>query len=180
MLKSIYTSEYDTKAIEQLAGGDKIRRATIPIGIHQVADKYGISNICELAAKDIEELITTAKDDASLLRDVIYEYYAHAVDADDPMGKSIVAALLQVHQAFIKNSNFEDLLLSYPVFGADVALALQRSNLLRLLELQALKEVSCTRCHFSFPVNVAKVGHLGSSVFSCLSCGTSIRCSEYI
>jgi hypothetical protein len=179
MLKSIYTSDYDKKDIEELAGGAKTKRATIPIGIHQVADKYDISNICERAGEDIKGILEAAKDDIEILEHVIHEYYAHAIDPDEPMGKSIVAVLLKIHQAFIKNSNFEDLLMSYPVFGADVALTLQRSKSPRLLDLLSMQHVSCPESHFGISIELAKLPVRSymrdGAVCLCPSCGEGFK-----
>jgi hypothetical protein len=76
VLKSLYTGAYDKGAIERLTGGDKTNHVTMAMGIHEVADKYSIINICEAAAADILELFKAATKDSSLLEGIIVTYYA--------------------------------------------------------------------------------------------------------
>jgi hypothetical protein len=148
-LKFMYTQHYDKDIIEILAGGDKTKRVLIPIGIHAVADKYDIARLYEPAAKDFVSPFKTTPDlDNSLIKAVVHANYSSAARSDTAIGKSIGSIVLERYRRFVKTDEFDCLVRSYPVFGADITLCCKR-DCIALFDIPPARCSSCTRLQCS-------------------------------
>jgi hypothetical protein len=54
--------------------------------------------------------------------------YGTGVSFEGVMGRLITSIILDKHRAFTASKGFEETILSYPMFGADVALVLKRAK----------------------------------------------------
>jgi hypothetical protein len=165
----IYTNMYDKDQIIKFSANDKISRILTPIGIYEVADKYDVPNIYEPAAEDVRDVLTnTCDDDFEMLQAAIHAHYGSGANVDGAMGKLITSVVLNVHQTFTELPDFERMMQSYPMFGADVALTLCRNDGNCFLRPRLCK---CEICNKEFRVDAAKVRSAGSSFFYCSFCG---------
>lgn len=125
LLKFYYTYNYDESAIERMAGGDATKRRLVPIGIHALADKYDIQCISNAIADDLRKLILDI--DKESLRTLLDAHYATVAAADGPVGELLISHLLKGDRSFMHTTEYKQMLVSNPVFGADMALALERN-----------------------------------------------------
>jgi len=148
------------------------------VGIYEVADKYAIFKIYQPVAEDLQDILKGTKDDDfELMQAAIRAYYGLEPDVDCAIGKLLTSFLITHRHAFIKTSDFERLVQSYPAFGADVTLALQRNNLCRLF---AMHDTKCSNGKQSFAVNVAEVRgfFMNSGSYHCIYCAHSLHTSS--
>jgi hypothetical protein len=92
-----------------------------------VADNYGIAKIYESAAEDVKVTLGAMKD-VGVLQAVIRAHYETLVNVDGPMGRVITSVALKIDHTFVDSPEFERMMLSFHVFGSDVALALRRRS----------------------------------------------------
>ncbi|KAF3009938.1 hypothetical protein E8E13_011078 [Curvularia kusanoi] len=124
LLKYVYTYSYDETAVDELSGGDTEKRLLIPIGIHAVADKYDIPCIAEAIAQDLRKRVSVIDD--KLLNNLLDAHYATAAIAGGPVGEVLTAWVLKAGRTLTTTEKYKQQVISNPVFGADMALALSR------------------------------------------------------
>jgi hypothetical protein len=141
----------------------------LSIGLYQVADKYAIPNIYEAAAEDVQDVLTSTDDvNFEMLRAAIHGHYGSGANVDSAMGKLITSVVLENRVGIIRTVDFERMLQAYPMFGADVALALHRKDKIDLSKISMYKCIVCSR---KFPLDVAELRSEGGSYFYCCFCG---------
>lgn len=162
-LKYMYTGIYDKDAISKLADGDAVKRATIPIGINVVADKYDVPDIRKTITQDVKELFKACSSEAALA--VVHAFYEDRVTTNTDIGQVISSAILNGHPqlSVIRDNAFTDLLEAQPKFAVDVALQLHE----RYSALASWRWYDCDVC-----------GHEGEYHLldrNCVACGNDLR-----
>lgn len=124
LLKYIYGIDYH-EGIYDLSEGDEPKRLLLAIGPSHIADKYDISSIQETISQDFGNAIAIIElVDDDLLRTLITTHYQNVVVPGGPVGQELAHSILRQGEAkFRALSKFIDLVRLYPVFGADIALA---------------------------------------------------------
>jgi hypothetical protein len=168
LLKYYYTYDYDEAAVDRMAGGKPERRLLIPIGIHALADKYDIQCICNAIADDLRKLITNIQHNS--LRKLLDAHYATVAAADGPLGELLISHVLKGDRTFMHTTEYKQMLVSNPVFGAGMALALERN----------IMDIHCSSCfkHSIVRRDVHKPDRSGMTAISCSYCRahvTSLR-----
>lgn len=136
VLKFMYTEQYDKSAIEKMSKGDEAKRMVIPIGIYTIADKYDITRLYSPAAEDVLTTLKSTPDNKSdVLRTVIRTHYEVSARADMSMGNILASFVLKHRREFMKLKDFEVLMQSFPIFAADIALALCREGIFKYTPL---------------------------------------------
>jgi len=150
VLKFMYTEMYDTDVIENMAKGDKTKRMEIPMGIHEIADKYDVTRLLKPVTDDVLLTLKAAADldRCDMLQTVITAHYEHIPRANTSMGNMLVSFLLGCN--FMESGFFEVLLQSYPMFAADVALGLFRGGMLTKLNSIHKYERKQCGCGFAY------------------------------
>jgi DNA-directed RNA polymerase subunit RPC12/RpoP len=129
ILKYMYTHCFDAAAIKTLAAGNSARRITIPLEIYLVADKY---NLPTSIFKDI------VSDAASVLHgqytlnellSLVPVCYGMISEVAHPFGTLLVEEILGEFRRHTASDDFTNMVETYPVFGADVALQLGKKRM---------------------------------------------------
>ena len=130
MLKYLYTCYYDSAAIDKLSGGNETKRILFIIGLHALMEKYDILCIRDDIFMDLHEQmgLHDPADDNSL-QALLSAHYNIAVAVGGSMGRSLTDYVLQCNRSFTRTADYEDMVVSNPIFGADMALALKRDSL---------------------------------------------------
>jgi hypothetical protein len=96
------------------------------------------------------------------------------------MGKIITSVAVQTRKAFSKTAEFQRMMQSYPMFGANVALLIYRE--LKVNSLGEMVEHKCSSCGMSWHLDVAAVTAsmraFGDSAFRCICCGYAMPLSS--
>jgi hypothetical protein len=159
------------------AAGDKVKRVLMPVGVYAVADKYDIPKIYEAAADDVRDVLTSTDDgEFDVLRAAIYAHYGSGANVDGIMGKLITSVAIQDREDFMETADFERVMQSYPMFGADVALYLFREGKIDLSEGVVMHRCSC--CIKTWKVDTAALRLSEWSSFQCIFCGHSTQVSS--
>lgn len=126
LLTSMYANESGiTDVFFTIDGTDQVEKFARLMGIYVVADKYAVARVSTAAVEyilgsieqlDPEDLIPTIK-----------AYYNDNVEVDSKIGRAIAEEVLARDPEMMPTAKFEELLPSYPTFGADVGLALLRN-----------------------------------------------------
>lgn len=128
--KALPTSMYANESgindgLLDLDATDQVETFARLMGIYVVADKYAVARVSTAAVKYalglIEQLSTRD------LIPVIKAYYNDNVEVDSMIGRAITEEVLYRDPEIMPTAKFEELLPSYPTFGADVALAFLRN-----------------------------------------------------
>lgn len=158
LLKYIYTYIYDEVAIDKLAGTDTKKRLLIPIGIHAIADKYDISCVADSVAQDMRKRVAVM--DAKLLNTLLSAHYATVSAAGGPVGEVLTSWVLRDDRSFVHSEEYKQQVISNPVFGADMALALERDTI----------DVRCTNCRNSSVARRDVLRNRGATITYCPYC----------
>jgi hypothetical protein len=126
LLKYVYTYSYDTDAINKLSGEDRTKRLLIPIGVHALADKYDLSCIRGPIAEDLRGMANSV--DYKMFPALLSAYYSTAVAVRGPVGEILTSWALNNHRSFVHTEAYKQMVASNHVFGADMALALERDT----------------------------------------------------
>lgn len=124
LLKSIYTTDYDTNTVGNLVLADDTSLALNLIGIYVVADKYDVTRISAAVMKATPPALHEATDEA--ITAAIKAYYDGTALVGSKIGTAIAQEAYTQHSKLMSSAEFEELVRSYPAFGADVALAVVR------------------------------------------------------
>lgn len=124
LLRSIYTTDYDTDTVGNLVLADDASVALNLIGIYVVADKYDVTRISAAVMKAIPPALHDATDEA--ITAAIKAYYDGTALVGSKIGTAIVQEVYTQHSKLMSSAGFEELVRLYPAFGADVALAVVR------------------------------------------------------
>lgn len=129
LLKYLYTFDYDGAAIDKLAGQDSTKRMLFPIGLRALADKYDISCISDDIFVDLHEQmgLHDPVDDNSL-QTLLSAHYNIATAAGGDMGEELTSYVLKAGRSFTGTAEYKKMVVSNPIFGADMALALERHS----------------------------------------------------
>jgi hypothetical protein len=105
-----------------------VSRMTFDVKIYAIADKYNVPKIFEPAAEAVRACLNEVvkREASTTLQAVIKAHYGGCVSVDGAMGDAIAFGVVVVHKAFKMRPEFEQLIKAYPVFGADVALMMNR------------------------------------------------------
>jgi hypothetical protein len=172
LLKFIYTNSYDKETISKLAADDKVQCILMPIGIYKVADKYNISRIYELVTKDIQDVLTnTIDDNFEILQAAIHAHYGSGATVDNLLGKLITSVVLNMHTTFTTMPAFEGMIQLYPMFGADVALAMTRRNQGCFIKMVSY---TCKDCFETSHIDFGRLRSIGHKYFHCSTCGNDV------
>jgi len=166
VLKFIYTGAYNKHEITKLAGDDKNKRVLVPIGVHAIADKYDVAKLYKPAAEDVKAVLLEAAKDQDMLITAINAHYGTEVNVDGAMGRLITSVVFEKHKDLVQTKAFEQLLLVYSTFAADVALHFQRMKTLRQVAL-----AMCILCRIQ-AVHIETMRKAGWTNFFCPKCGT--------
>jgi hypothetical protein len=159
------------------AAGDKVKRVLMPVGVYAVADKYDIPKIYEAAADDVRDVLTSTDDgEFEVLRAAIHAHYGSGANVDGTMGKLITSVAIQDRKEFIKTADFERVMQSYPMFGADVALYLFREGKNHLPV--GVVAHRCSYCFKTWNVDTAALQLSEWFSFRCIFCGRSTQVSS--
>lgn len=124
-----------------------MQRVLFPMGICIVAEKYMVPTIYELAINDVRAVLTQAEDDAfKLLQAAVCKHYGTDPEVDSAMGKLISSVTLGPSRKFTFGDDFDKLVKSHPVLGADLALELKRKQKLAMLDCK------CGQCGRTNPI----------------------------
>ena len=129
LLKYLYTYYYDGAAIDKLSEGDKTKRMLFIIGLHALMEKYDIPCISDHIVLDLHEqmkLHDTIEDNS--LQALLSAHYNIAVAVGGAMGRALADCVLQGDRSFTGTKEYEEMVVSNPIFGADMALALERDS----------------------------------------------------
>ncbi|KAH7091930.1 hypothetical protein FB567DRAFT_434637 [Paraphoma chrysanthemicola] len=167
LLKFIYCNEYDKDTIVKLAGDDKAKRVLIPIGVFAIADKYDVPKIYQPAANDVRGILTSSDIEYSeRIQTALHAHYGTCGSIDSAMGKTITTVILENYASRLPKSDFERWMMSYPMFAADVALAVHRDDGIRKFYRQ-----NCTSCNKILLTDKATIDSVGWSGYFCTYCG---------
>jgi hypothetical protein len=158
LLKYVYTYNYDGAAINTLAGGEKEKRLLIPLGLHALADKYDIPCISEPIAQDLRKSVVGIADD--LLLRLLDAHYKTVASADGPVGEILASCVLEGARSLIDTAEYDRMVVSHPIFGADMALALKRDTI----------DAYCTSCSKYVVVRRDMRKHCNSAIVYCPYC----------
>ncbi|KAF3009939.1 hypothetical protein E8E13_011083 [Curvularia kusanoi] len=126
LLKYMYGVDY-RKAINDLSGGDEQKHLFSAIALSRLVDKYDILSIQEDIAQDLANVIDPESVDNDLLRKLLITHYQNVVVPGGPVGKKLTSLVSERGRTkFVALSKFVDLVRLYPIFGADIALAVER------------------------------------------------------
>jgi hypothetical protein len=144
------------------------------IGVYALADKYDIPRIYEVAAGDVRNVLTSTNDAGfKMLRATIDAHYGSGANVDGFMGRIITSVAIQTRKAFTKTAEFQRMMQSYPMFGADVALLTYRGH--KVNALGEMVEHTCSHCNMSWDIVITSVTvstHIyGGSAIRCIFCG---------
>ncbi|KAF3009944.1 hypothetical protein E8E13_011114 [Curvularia kusanoi] len=174
LLKYIYTRQYDEAAVEK-AAGNRAEEVKVLLGIHLVADKYGVSVIYEEIAKRVQALL--AKKDVctpQVLQAAVEAYYENHVAVDTPLGRVFVSLVLERYPLLtgLEPDTFKYLLKTQPTFATDVALALHEKYG-KVLTTSRAETYECGHCKHIGVFAFTK-GHklVGRDKVYCEACGT--------
>lgn len=163
LLKYIYTNNYDTAEIAQLAANDVKQRLLIPMGICVVADKYEVRTAYNHASNDVRALLMedVGGPDFELIKTAVIEHYEDmSVDEGTAMGKLITSVILQGQRRFTSSADYLGKLKSYPTFAVDIASALAQDTI----------NIRCS-CSFALTLRTdMRKKYTGSSI-QCNFCG---------
>ncbi|KAF2796356.1 hypothetical protein K505DRAFT_220217, partial [Melanomma pulvis-pyrius CBS 109.77] len=120
MLKFMYGGDYDAIASEYVSEDRKY----LHVDVHQLADKYDVSELCEKAGRAFGKTFKTLKDTKDL-ENTIREYYDMAPRSQTTIGEVMAAAVL-ANPTFLKSKNIDQLIREFPNFATDL-LIVQRS-----------------------------------------------------
>lgn len=171
----MYANKYDKQAIIAAAADEKTKRILIPIGVYAIADKYDVSKIYAPAAEDVYDVLKTTNDaEFELLQVAIDAHYGAGANIDSAMGKLIASVVLSARVAFTETADFERIMQSHPMFGADIALALRRADHRRFENISAY---SCASCFRNLWINKDEMRKTGLNHFKCIYCGRTASVS---
>ena len=128
ILKYMYTHCFDADAIETLAAGSSTQQMTILLGIYLVADKYNlhisIVRDINIHAASILRGQNTLEEHLSL----VPVCYGMISEAEHPFRTQLVTKILREFRLDTASDDFTNMVKTYPVFGADVALQLGKER----------------------------------------------------
>lgn len=118
LLKSIYTIDHDTDTFGDLIFANTKSVSSL-VGLYVVADKYDVTRISAVAIQAARSALQTTEED---LAPAVKAYYNSTAAVDSEMGRAIAEKVIDPD--LMSTANVEELVRSYPIFGADVGLAL--------------------------------------------------------
>ncbi|KAJ8108593.1 hypothetical protein OPT61_g8068 [Boeremia exigua] len=126
LLKCLYTYDYDKAAVDKLAAGSVNKRVLVPIGVHALADKYDVPCIQKVIADDLRSHLSPGT--LKKLKCAIGAHYKTMMVAGGPVGALLASVLLEGQRGFMHTPEYQQLVMSNPTFGADMALGLARDT----------------------------------------------------
>lgn len=109
LLKYLYTKDYDAAAIKTLAGGDCVRRVTIPLEIYLLADKYDMAYLLSRMITDVWNVVRRSDYKLNDLLSLVPLYYVNIFKVDHPFGKLLVKEILRSYRSATLSKEFKNL-----------------------------------------------------------------------
>jgi hypothetical protein len=124
LLKSIYTIDHNANTFGDLALANDTNFVLSLVGLYVIADKYDVTRISAAVMKAVPRALHEATDEA--ITAAIKAYYNSTALVGSKMGTAIAWKVHTQNPKLMSTTEFEELVRSYPTFGADVALAMMR------------------------------------------------------
>ncbi len=144
--------------MDKLAAGDVSKRVLIPISIHAIADKYDVPCIYEAVVEDLRDHLSS--DNFDTLHTAIKAHYQTMIVAGGPVGEMLASVVLRGQRKFTHTPGYEQLVLSNPAFGADMAIALVHDTI----------DTDCKKCRAHIVVRRDVLGIHTDRLIYCPHC----------
>jgi hypothetical protein len=170
VLKFIYTGFFDKAEIANIANppNNLTNRHTntifIFLGLCKVADKYAISRLIPLVAKELSAALRLQNgtfQGYGYFKKIVETYYPNCATSGTPPGRKIAHHMVKYSFPGGSPSDFHDLLRKFPDFAIDIVLDQNKQGILGICERK------CPRCSHKV-IQKANNGY-------CSDCGDRIK-----